>query len=428
MQVKLLKMPTPFKFRFVEDADVVKDLVEKEYVKIASQIEAPGFRKGNVPRNVAESQKWFNRFQMYKGIFDIIYQNAIEQEKLEIIDAADFEVIGQFDDKSPLMIQATVYLKPKVLSFDVAKVKVKKTITDITDDMITEQITVIQKQQAKYLNVTDENYIAKEHDIFIIDYVGQIDGKEFKGGTAKLFKYVIGETHFINGFEQQLVNIKPGKTDIVKVTFPEGYQMSELRGKDAEFTVTVHKLESCEFKSIETIAFERGLSVDDFKGAIKDKLIIDFATIDEEKFSTNVLSTCINAAEIEPIPEKMIEWELANEWNKLLYRLGMTEEEYLKKDPNAKSNFINTRQKQALKSVELRVFLDHVCDTNNISITRDEIINYLKVQGERLHKSQKEMDEVLANFEKENNYKATENAVKQEKAILCLVEQVKNNG
>lgn len=427
MQVKLLKMPAPFKIRFVEEADVVKDLIEKEYEKISSQIEVPGFRKGHVPRDIAEKQKWFNRFQMYKSVFDVLYLKAIEQEHLEVIDAVDFEVIGPFEDSSPLVIQATAYMKPKVLSFDISKVKAEHNKTEITDEMIENQLKAIQKQSAKYTNEIDENYKIKTGDLLIVDYTGRIDGKEFQGGSAKFYKYIVGETHFINGFEQQLVNLKVGEESIIKVTFPEGYQVPELRGKDAEFTTTISKIESCELKSIETLAFEKGLSVEDFKNSVKDNLVQDYLKIDKEKFDTEVLSASVAAAEIEPIPEKMIERELSSEWNKLLYRLGMTEEEYLKRDPNAQNNFLMQRRRHAEKTVEVRIFLDYICSLFDVSVTREEVMNYLKSQGEKLHKSPQEMDEIYKNLEKENNYRATENTVTHDKAVNILIQKVEEN-
>lgn len=428
MQVKLMKMPVPHKFRFVEEADVVKQLVEIEYAKIATQIEVPGFRKGHVPRNVAEKQKWFNRFQMYKGIFDTLYIKALESSEIQVIDATDFEVMGVFEDNSPLVIQATVYLKPKVNEFDVKKVKVQKIQTEVTEKMIDDQITAELKQSAKYTNTISEDYKIKNDDLLIIDYVGRIDGKEFPGGSAKFYKYIVGQTQFINGFEQQLVDLKLNQTSIIKVTFPEKYHAAELRGKEAEFTTTITKIESCELKSIEDFTKEKGKTIEEYKAVIKERLIEQHKKIDDQKFETNVLSAAVASADIDPIPEKMIDWELNNEWNKLLYRIGMTEEEYLKKDAKAKDNYLIQRRTHAEKAVEVRIFLDHVCDNvYKVEVSKDEVFSYLTSQGEKLQKSEKEMEEILKNAEKENNYKATENTVKHDKVLAKLIQEVEAN-
>ena len=421
-------MPVPHKFRFVEEADIVKQLVENEYIKIASQIEVPGFRKGHVPRNVAEKQKWFNRFQMYKGVFDELYIKALESSEMQVIDATDFEVMGVFDDNSPLVIQATVYLKPKVNEFDIKKIKVQKIRTEVTDEMIDEQIKIEIKQSAKFTNVIDENYKIKNGDLLIIDYTGRIDGKEFPGGSAKFYKYIVGETQFINGFEQQLVNLKLNETNLIKVTFPEKYHAAELRRKEAEFTTTITKIESCELKTIDDFVKEKEKTIDEYKHSIRERLIEQYKKLDEQKFETNILSAAVASADIEPIPEKMIDWELNSEWNKLLYRIGMTEEEYLKRDSKAKENFLAQRRAHAQKAVEVRIFLDYVCDElYKVDVSKDEVINYLKSQGEKLQKSEEEMKEILKNIEKENNYKATENTIKHDKVLIKLIQEVERN-
>jgi len=420
-------MPQPYRLRFVEEAATVKELMEKEYERIAPNIEAPGFRKGHVPRNVAEKQKFFNKFDAYRGIFDMLYLKAIEEQNLEVIQANDFEVMGPFEETSPLVIQCTLLLKPKVLDFDLASITVPKVQTAITDELINDQISALQKSMAKYTNVTDENYQVKTGDMLIIDYVGRVNGKEFQGGTAKFFKYFVGQTHFINGFEQQLVNIKPGQTAIIKVTFPEGYHAADLKGKDAEFTTTVHKIETCELKPVETIAQEKSMTVEQLVESIRQKLTEDYTKVDQDNFQTEVLTACINNCEMEPIPERMIEWELDSEWNKLLYRISMTEGEYLKKDPNAKDSFYAQKRRHAEKTVEVKIFLDFICNKFDITVTRDEVIDYLKSQGEKLQKSTEEMEAIMKNIEKQNNYRATESSVKHDKVIEILLKEVEKN-
>src|SRR5512133_2838476 len=42
-----------------------------------------------------------------------------------------------------------------------------------------------------------------------------------------------------NGFAKELMGLKPGDTKTIKHTFPEDWEVEELRGKDAEMEVTV---------------------------------------------------------------------------------------------------------------------------------------------------------------------------------------------
>ncbi len=112
------------------------------------------------------------------------------------------------------------------------------------------QYEATQDDYDTYLNdlLDSESYYAKsdkkkieEGDTVNIDYVGTVDGEEFDGGSATGYELEIGSDTFIDGFEDQLVGVKVGKTVDVNVTFPDDYtNNTDLAGKDAVFTVTVN--------------------------------------------------------------------------------------------------------------------------------------------------------------------------------------------
>ena len=73
-----------------------------------------------------------------------------------------------------------------------------------------------------------------------INYEGKKDGVAFAGGTAQGAFLSIGSGEFIDGFEDGLVGIMPGKTVDLDLTFPVWYDNSELAGQAVVFTVTVN--------------------------------------------------------------------------------------------------------------------------------------------------------------------------------------------
>lgn len=423
MQVSLKKMPIQYKLKYVEEATEVKKLMEQEYERLQPKIEIKGFRKGHVPRH--EAEKSLDKFNLYRGIFDKLYLKAVEEQNLQVVDAKDFEVLGQFSENDPLVMQAIVYLRPKVLMFDMSKVNVIAKQTEITDAMVDEQIKVLQDAKGTFNIVDDENYVIKTGDAIVMDYVGKIAGKEFKGGSAKNYRYIVGTTKFIDGFEEQLLHCKKG-TNIVNVKFPSNYFTEEYRDKEAEFTVNVNRIDSKEVKSIEDLAAVESQSVEQFKQTVRQKLIDDHKIIDEESFESDVLSACISSCEIEPIPDVMVMHDLDNEWNQLLHRMSMTEEAYLKKNKSAKDMFYAQRRKRIEKTIETRVFLDYICDLHKIEVTREEVETFVKGRADKLQKTGKELDSILENLKKDVNYRASENAIKHEKAATFLVEKMKD--
>lgn len=425
MVANLKKKAQPYTLVFSEEAEEVKKLMDQTYERLKDTVEVQGFRKGHVPRAVAEKQKWFNKFSVYRPVFDELYIKAITELKLEVVDAFDFEVKGPFEDSSPVTIQATVFLMPTVQSFDIDGVSVHKKKTNVTDEMVDEQIKVQLDSHATFTNVSEEDYTVKDGDVLIIDYEGKIKGKAFKGGTAKLFKYIVGQTNFIAGFGEQLLNFKAGESGTVKVKFPDDYMSVDLRGKEAEFDVTVRKIDSRSDITIEQFAETEQKSVEQLKSDVKAKLIEDHTTINEEQFTSDVLAACVAAADIDPIPMKLITWEIDNEWNQLMYRLGTTEEKYLKERPDSKASFYAQRTIRTEKKVQIKVFLDHICREQKITVTEDEVADFINGRAAMLQKTEEEKKEILENMKKEANYGAAESAVKNDKATQHLVDVIK---
>lgn len=78
-------------------------------------------------------------------------------------------------------------------------------------------------------------------DTVNIDYEGKKDGVAFEGGTAQGQQLGIGSGSFIEGFEEGLVDVMPGETVDLNLSFPEEYKNNpDLAGKAVVFTVTVN--------------------------------------------------------------------------------------------------------------------------------------------------------------------------------------------
>jgi len=84
-------------------------------------------------------------------------------------------------------------------------------------------------------------------DTAFIYYRGELDGKEFAGGSNfdsdKPYELGIGSNNFIEGFEDGLIGVVPSETSkdkpfALEVTFPENYK-EDLAGKDVIFYVWV---------------------------------------------------------------------------------------------------------------------------------------------------------------------------------------------
>ena len=83
-----------------------------------------------------------------------------------------------------------------------------------------------------------------------VDFEGKIDGEAFDGGKAADFQFVIGEGQMLKEFENAVRGMKNGQSTTFPLDFPADYQSKEVAGKQADFFVTLKKIEASHLPEI----------------------------------------------------------------------------------------------------------------------------------------------------------------------------------
>ena len=119
-------------------------------------------------------------------------------------------------------------------------------------------IDTLRKQKMDWSEV---DRASADEDRISIDFVGTIDGEKFDGGSANDMPMVLGSGQMIPGFEEKLTGKKASEEVTFKVPFPDDYASKELAGKEAEFAVTVKKVEEPKLPEIDE-AFAKAFGVE----------------------------------------------------------------------------------------------------------------------------------------------------------------------
>lgn len=214
----------------------VDQKVTVELKKLSKGRRVDGFRPGKIPPSVAK--KMFGKQARYEAIYQQMQQSffaAVEQEKVKLAGMPSFEPTVDEEGKD-LEFKATFEVYPEIALADFAGIKVEQRTAEVTDADLDTMLENLQKQQAKW-NETDE--AAADGDQVVVDFEGFIDGEAFEGGQANDYSLTLGSNSMIPGFEDGLVGKKAGEEATLDVAFPEDYHKEELKGKPAQFKVTV---------------------------------------------------------------------------------------------------------------------------------------------------------------------------------------------
>ena len=201
MSITVEKIATnKVKILFEVEAEKFDAAMAKAYLKVRNHVSIPGFRKGKAPRKMIENMYGEGVFydEAFELIFDEVYGPAVEENKIEVVDRPEIEILEIGAGKA-LKFACEVFVKPEVVLGDYKGVSVKKETTLVTDAEVDAKIEEERAKQGVEAEV--EGRAVVEGDTVNLDYAGSVVGVAFAGGTAEGQTLKIGSHSFIPGFE-----------------------------------------------------------------------------------------------------------------------------------------------------------------------------------------------------------------------------------
>lgn len=221
-------------------AETVELEVNNRLNSIKNTVRVDGFRPGKVPLKVIKQKYSGTILQEVAGeLMQRTFREALTQENLNPagdprIEAKDL-LLGQVMEYTAIF---EVY--PEVVLAPVADLSIEKLDASVEDADVDNMIDVLRKQKMDWSEV---DRASANEDRISMDFVGSVDGEKFDGGSANDMPMVLGAGQMIPGFEENLTGLKAGEETTFKVPFPDDYAAKDLAGKEAEFAVTVKKVE-----------------------------------------------------------------------------------------------------------------------------------------------------------------------------------------
>lgn len=110
---------------------------------------------------------------------------------------------------------------------------------ELADDAVQNKIDQFCNQNS--VKSEDRESAIKSGDVVNINYVKTVDGEEVSSETSDDgYELTIGNNVLGDGFDDQLVGVKPGESKTVTVTYAEDNADTTLAGRTAEFKVDVN--------------------------------------------------------------------------------------------------------------------------------------------------------------------------------------------
>jgi trigger factor len=224
-------------------ATEISSEVEARLKKLARTVKADGFRPGKVPMSVVAQRYGYSvQYEVMNDKLGQAFAQAANEAQLRVAGTPN---ITQKDEapEGSMAFDATFEVYPEVKLGDLGTAEVERVTADVDDAAIDKTVDILRKQRRTFAQRPAADG-AQAGDRVTIDFEGKIDGEPFAGGKAEAFQFLVGEGQMLEQFDQAVRGMKVGESKTFPLQFPADYHGKDVAGKEADFLVTMKKVEA----------------------------------------------------------------------------------------------------------------------------------------------------------------------------------------
>ncbi len=359
-------------YKLTITADDISKRVDAEVKKLAPQVNMPGFRPGKVPANLI--RKMHGDALMQDALNAAIREGvdqAIAENKLRPAMQPKVELGEGYENGKDAEITLELEVLPEIKTPSVDGLKLERLTAEVQDKEVDEAVERLATSQ-KSFETAAKSYKAKMGDQVVIDFEGKVDGVPFDGGKGESMAVELGSGRLIPGFEDQLVGVKANDEKVLNVTFPDDYNVDDLKGKDATFDIVVGEVQKPkENKPDDDFAKSLGLEgMDQLRELLKGQIEQELNGLTRTQMKRGLLDQLAADHDFD-VPPSMVDAEFDQIWQQLEQELANEE------DPEAARKEMEAEKDEyrdiAVRRVRLGLLLSEIGQANGVEVTSQEM-------------------------------------------------------
>jgi trigger factor len=292
--------------------DVIKSEVDNRLKRLARTVRMDGFRPGKVPMNVVAQRYGYSvHYEVMNDKVGEAFAHAANEAKLRVAGQPRITE-KQEAPEGQLAFDAVFEVYPEVKIGDLSDAQVEKHSAEVTDSAIDRTLEILRKQRRTF-GQRPHDAAVQDGDRVTVDFEGKIEGEPFQGGKADDFQFIVGEGQMLKEFEDAVRGMKSGESKTFPLAFPADYHGKDVAGKQADFMVTIKKVEVAHLPEVDdALAKSLGIAdatVDGLRNDIRKNLEreVKFRLLARNKQA--VMDALVAKAELD-LPKSIVQAEL----------------------------------------------------------------------------------------------------------------------
>lgn len=410
MKVSVEKLPSS---EAVLEVDLTWDDVEKAsdkaYRKLVKTVDVQGFRRGKAPRSLLE-RKLGKEYIYQEGLDELIsetYRNAIKEYELTPItqpevDAPIFE-IGQayhFSVKVPI-------ITPVELG-EYRELHFEREETSVTSEEVEHELEAMRQRQTTWQVVERPAAIG---DRVTVDLKLTVEEKSISDLKDNAFELTDERHGLFTGMDEQVVGMVVGESKDFTATIPEDYTNEKLAGKEAQYTVTLHKVEVKEVPELDDALAPKVTegqfgTLEDLRKAVSDNLYETKKRRIRDELREQVANAVIEQSTVIVHPSLVREEaeDMLHQLTHILEEQHMSQDQYLKLMRKTQEEYLKEIEPDAEKRVKRQLVLDAVARKEKVEVTADELQAVYQMYaraGQQLPKTEAQISALAVSYRRE---------------------------
>ena len=372
--------------------------VENRLRNLSRTVRADGFRPGKVPMSVVAQRYGYSvQYEVVNDRVGQAFADAASEAKLRVAGAPR---ITQKDEapEGQMVFDATFEVYPDVTIGDLTTVEVDRIAADVSDAAIDRTVEILRKQRRTF-GQRPAGEGVQETDRVTIDFEGKIDGETFAGGKADDFQFIVGEGQMLEQFDKSVRGMKVGESKTFALQFPADYHGADVAGKEADFLVTVKKVEVQHLPAIDE-AFAKSLgikegTVEALRADVKKNLEreVKFRVLSRNKAA--VMDALIKVSELD-LPKSLV----AGETDRMVEAARADLKQRGVKDADKTPIPADIFQPQAERRVRLGLVVSELVRKNNLQARPDQLQAHIEDMSQSYEKPAEVVRWYLGNRER----------------------------
>lgn len=411
------------------DEATVADRIKKQYKKVATQYNIPGFRRGKAPRPVIDNAlgKDYVRAVVTDDLVNESYPLAIDGAGLFPVGQPDFneEDMDLVKDGEAYTFAFEVGVKPtpELTSYDPVEITLPP--EKVTDEQIEDEIESLMEHYMEIVPAPANTKVKDDKYVDLKITATDDNGETIESLTTEQTQYGLDTGLYPPTFDEQIIGLKKGETKQFTIDMPsEAYvKTAVLAGKTAQINFDVEVLGVLKKKmpelTDEWVKEKIGVeTVDELRSELREEIDAQRESLLPRMKENRVLLALQERLEGD-VPEGVVEEAestLLQDFFNQLQRQGMTLDVYLQQSGITSDQFRDDVKQQAQDMAKQDLALDAYAAHQGLEATDEDVRDEFERSGAA------DPDQLMEDWRKNGQLYLVRQGILRQKAAQELVD------